>query len=322
MTRMFTAGVAVCAAMLLSPLFAKDRTRSYDLGEESLEKVLSTQLDTGGWSKAKLGKGPDGKWITNVGKTEATIDNDATTSEIAYLIRYCAAHGAAERARAALDRALDWLIAAQLPNGGWPQFPGREKGYWTEITFNDNAMVNVLRLLRDISRGEGDCAIFPPARREECRRAVERGVDCILKCQIRVDGKPTVWCQQHDRVTLEPCRARAYELPSFCTMESANIVLFLMELEPTPEIEAAIQGAADWFRSVSRTPDGRWARFYDFDEVKPFFCGRDGVMRRNLDEIEKERRTGYGWFNRKPEDVLKRLEKRAKKAERAKKKRK
>src|SRR3546814_18091638 len=39
-----------------------------------------------------------------------------------------------------------------------------------------------------------------------------------------------------------------------------------------------------------------WARFYDLNEQKPLFVGRDGQPHRRLNEVENERRVGYGWY--------------------------
>jgi PelA/Pel-15E family pectate lyase len=39
-----------------------------------------------------------------------------------------------------------------------------------------------------------------------------------------------------------------------------------------------------------------WARFYDIETNRPFFCGRDGVKKWSLSEIEAERRAGYAWL--------------------------
>jgi PelA/Pel-15E family pectate lyase len=39
-----------------------------------------------------------------------------------------------------------------------------------------------------------------------------------------------------------------------------------------------------------------WARYYDIETNRPFFCGRDGVKKWSLAEIEPERRSGYAWL--------------------------
>ncbi len=160
------------------------------------------------------------------------------------------------------------------------------------------------------------------------RESFDKGVRCILDTQIIVDGERTVWCAQHDQVTLKPAKARAYELPSFSGAESVNITLLLMSLpSPSDEVVAAIKGAVKWF-DKHKIPDMKyerykdengekdsklvpspgsvvWARFYDLETEKPFFCGRDGIKKETLQEIEKERRGGYSWYNNAPSKVLK-----------------
>ena len=310
--------VMLFALLASAAVFAKgtgnDKSGSWPIEEYVLANVLDTQLDCGGWGKnidkrKRFDEKKRAKAIAAKGDAEsATIDNNATTTEIRYLLRYHAQKKDDASLKAAL-RGIDWLLASQLGNGGWPQFPGRTKGYWTQITFNDNAMRNVLELMRDIAKGEDHFAAVDPARRAKCAKALDKGIDCVLKCQIRVDGKPTVWCQQHDRETLKPTNGRAYELASFCSQESADIVMFLMSLEkPSPDVVASVEGAVAWFNRT-RLPDGKWARFYDLEECRPFFCDRDGIPKRDISEIGRERAKGYAWFGTKGEKVLKKYAK-------------
>ncbi len=175
-------------------------------------------------------------------------------------------------------------------------------------------MVNILELVRDVSRSEAFRFVDEP-RRTACGRAFEAGIHCILQCQVKVGGRPTVWCAQHDEKTLEPRGARTYELPSLSGMESAGILLLLMSLEdPGPETVQAVHAGVRWFESSKLTgirqrmingnkvivPDPNapplWARFYEIDTNRPFFCGRDGVKKYDLAEIEAERRNGYAWY--------------------------
>jgi PelA/Pel-15E family pectate lyase len=48
----------------------------------------------------------------------------------------------------------------------------------------------------------------------------------------------------------------------------------------------------------------QWARFYDLQTNQPFYCGRDGVKKSSLAEIEWERRNGYQWMRPWGQPVL------------------
>ena len=37
--------------------------------------------------------------------------------------------------------------------------------------------------------------------------------------------------------------------------------------------------------------------------TKPFVCDRDGIMRRHLEQIGRERRSGYSWYNYRPAEL-------------------
>ena len=180
-----------------------------------------------------------------------TIDNNATTLPMQFLALMVHATGEA-RYRTAFERGFDYLLAAQYPNGGWPQFFPLRDGYYSRITYNDNAMVNVLTVLRDAAAGKPPYAFVDEPRRNKARAAVARGIDMILRTQVRQDGKLTAWCAQHDEKTLAPAWGRTYEPPSLSGSESVGIVRFLRDIDrPTPAITAAIDGAVTWLRSVT-----------------------------------------------------------------------
>lgn len=47
-----------------------------------------------------------------------------------------------------------------------------------------------------------------------------------------------------------------------------------------------------------------WARFYELDTNRPFMVNRDGKKVYRLEDVEPERRVGYGWYTYAPEAVL------------------
>jgi len=290
-----------------------------------VETILAYQRNSGGWPKnydrKRILPAREHQQLQEQrSQGDTTIDNGATYTEIRLLAAALKVSAEPKLKLAAL-RGIDYLLEGQLDNGGWPQkFPGGQ-GYTLEVTFNDNAMIGVMNLLKDIADEAPAFRFVPPSVRGRSAKAVARGIACILRCQVMADGVPTSWCAQHDRRTLAPCRGRSYELPSLSGMESVGIVRFLMRIEnPDKNVRRAIEGAVAWFKRakltgirVERKTDGSkaggidvvmvkdpqalplWARFYDLQSNKPIFSSRDGVPRASLAEISHERRTGYSW---------------------------
>lgn len=300
--------------------------------------VLIYQHKSGGWpknidmasclsekeKKVILRNKKDGK--QNLG--QPTMDNNATSTQLRFLVKvYNKTKN--QKYRESIIKGLRYLLNAQYESGGWPQFYPIKKGYYEHITYNDNAMVNTMTFLRDVMENKKEFAALnmDEQQNESVKIAFDKGVQCMLNTQIFLEGKPTVWCAQHDKITLEPAKARAYELPSFSGAESAEITLLLMAIEnPSKEIINAVSGAVNWFEKYKiegvrveffRTNGERdrkvvadanapliWGRFYDLETKKPFFCDRDGIKKNTLAEIGRERRGGYGWYTQDPQNVL------------------
>lgn len=292
------------------------------------EQVRLFQRVTGGWPKniemgiplteAERKQALDDKWRLD----DSTTDNNATVMQMEFLARLYRQTGDTA-ALSSFRRGIEFLLSGQYDNGGWPQFWPENRDYQIHITYNDNAMVRTLTLVRDLMNGtepyDAD-GMTTPEEHEHLAKAFRKGVECILATQIKDrDGNLTVWCQQHDRETLAPAKARAYELPSYCSSESAAILRLLMEIpDPDVRIKNAVNSGMKWLdrhkitgvryirnevdSHLEADPEGSpiWARFYDLEKGEPFVCDRDGIPRRNLSEIGEERRNGYGWYNDNP----------------------
>nr|WP_262490126.1 pectate lyase [Gramella sp. MAR_2010_147] len=300
------------------------------------DNVLLYQHDNGGWyknidmSNELSEKEKDSLRALQVKEMGTTIDNGATHTQLRYLAKVYKATKKEEYKRAFL-KGIDFLLEAQYSNGGWPQFYPIKKGYYEHITYNDGAMIGVMRLLRNIAINDESYSFVDSTRKEKAAKAVDKGLEIILATQVEVDGKLTAWGAQHDRKTLKPAKARSYELASLSGKESAEIVRFLMDIEdPSEGIKGAIQSAMQWFddakvmgkrvewikgehlpegrdRIVVEDPEGGplWGRFTEIGTNKIMFIGRDGVIKYNIDEIEHERRTNYNYIDNYAEDLLK-----------------
>lgn len=298
------------------------------------DNLLLFQREVGGWPKnidmaAPLSEKERAELLklksVTGNEAAATIDNGATFTQLEYLARVYTAQKQ-ERHREAFLKGLDYLLAAQYENGGWPQYYPLRKGYYSHITYNDNAMVGVLELLRDVARRQPVYTFVDDARRQKSEQAVARGVECILKTQVKVGGKLTVWGAQHDVSTLAPAPARKFEPVSLASRESVAVTRFLINIErPDARVVEAVESAIAWFnsaqlsgirwieredksvpggfeRTVVKDPQAPplWARFYELGTNRPVFEGRDGVVRYSVLEIEAERRNGYGWYTEEP----------------------
>jgi PelA/Pel-15E family pectate lyase len=318
----------VCAAPGLRDCLKKPESWfASDEARNVLDAVLSHQSDAGGWPK-------------NISTTAApfpgdrkeikpTFDNGATVDELRLLARaYVATRD--ERYRQAFTKGFQYVLSAQYPTGGWPQsHPPPSNNYQRHITFNDGAMVRVMEFVRETFSSNG-YSFLRQDQKQAAREAFDRGIVCILKCQIKVNGQLSAWCAQHDEKDFRPRPGRSYELVSLSGAESVGIVRLLMSLDqPGPDVIRAVESAVAWFNSVKLTgirvvnveddksPRGLnrvviedpgappiWARFYEIGANRPIFVDRDGVPKHNLAEIGYERRNGYAWYGYWPANLL------------------
>jgi len=308
--------------------------------------VVSFQTPAGGWSKnlnfADHARRPGEHFAGNnlshylaPGDFDAphdpkwnyvgTLDNDATNTQLQFLARVASRDAACGSGyRASFLRGVEYLLAAQFPNGGWPQVYPLEGGYHDAITYNDGAVEESLRLLNDVAEGRGPFAFVPDAVRTRAAAAVELGLDGVLATQIVENGRRTVWGQQHDPLTLKPVAGRNYEPAAQCSAESASLIEFLMDLpHPSQAVANAVHDAVAWLRKVAvhgkayaRGPEGSrlivaaadappiWARYYEIGTDRPVFGDRDKSIHDAVEELSPERRRGYGWYGSGPRAAL------------------
>ena len=269
-------------------------------------------------------------WTTQVGDWYyvGTFDSNANNAAMTGLAKiYNATKD--PKYSAAFLKGLDYIFDSQFPNGGWPQNYPLVGWYHDEVTYNDDAMTNVVGLLRDIATNQPDYSFVDEVHRAKAKTAMEAGLTCILKTQVKQNGKLTAWCAQHDPITLEAAPARKFEVASLSGWESANVVRFLMSIEPpSPEVKTAVEGALTWFKAskingfevvsslnavggrvfaLKANPEAGplWARFYELSTNRPVFVTREATVFYNLSDLDQSGpNKGYNWYVNAPQKMV------------------
>lgn len=300
--------------------------------EKIADNLIAYQNLDGGWLKNIdwLGvlNSDSVKATLNDFEKQSTLDNRNTFSQIEYLAdTYVLTNKV--KYRLAVEKGLDYLLDTQKENGGW-------RGWDVDaVTFNDDVTTGALELCRNILQGDKSFLWLDEKYLDKIKIAYTRGINLILKTQYIQNGVKTVWAQQYDNVTLEPVKARSFELPGLTAWESSNIVLLLMGIEnPSNEIIQAVHDAVDWFKKsaingirIQRIALNKdkiinqeypydnvvvedvnakpiWSRYYELSDNKPFMVKRSGEKVWKLADVNAERRTGYDWYGYWPQEVL------------------
>ena len=226
------------------------------------DTLVSVQKTNGGWMKndqfhklstseltarQKL-NGDNGRSI------HSCFDNNATTQEMRFLAKvYQQTHQ--QRFLTAFKRALDLIfVSGNSLKGGWAQYwplSSDKFSYQNYITFNDDLMLNMMRILQEISEQKGDFAgLVDDATREKCKAQWDKAIECVINCQIDDNGVKAAWCAQHDAADFLPTEGRPHEMPSVSGYESANLLYYLMSInKPSEEIQQSITAAVEWLKS-------------------------------------------------------------------------
>jgi PelA/Pel-15E family pectate lyase len=283
-----------------------------DAATDAAEALIYGQLQSCGWTNC-IDFNPNGSRTAlyrngkGHGKNNSSLDDGQTQSAIRFLALADKAHKFKhKKIHESAILALDALLAAQFPNGGFPQvwtgpverqsvikasYPnydwrteGRIKNYWNMYTINDNVPGYVTQTLIDAYHVYGD---------EKYKTALKRLGDFLLLAQMP-EPQPA-WAQQYN-YKMNPIWARKFEPPAIAGDESQEVLETLMDiyaatgqrkyLEPIPR-------ALDYLKS-SLLPDGRLTRFYELKTNKPLYMFRRGDVY-TLTYDDSELPSHYGW---------------------------
>jgi PelA/Pel-15E family pectate lyase len=323
---------------IIEPLEDQKKYSAKDF-EKIADNILLYQKNNGGWAKnydmqAILTSEQESAVVKSKSILNTGFDNSATFSHLNYLAKAFSLSKNIKY-KNAFTKGIKFILSAQYDNGGWPQFYPDTSGYRKYITFNDGAMMGVMKLLQRVVNEESDYHIVDAELYDKIVKSLEKGIECILNTQIKESDSLLVWCQQHNNITLKPEDARTYELASICNGESSEIVNFLMSLNnPNDRIIESINSAIEWFQESKilgirietiKVPHSEyqfrnsdhdkilvedqkarpiWARYYSLETHLPIFCNRDGKIVYSFSEVERERRIGYAWYVYDPQEVL------------------
>jgi PelA/Pel-15E family pectate lyase len=295
-----------------------------DAALDAAAALIFGQLDSGGWTNS-IDFNPKGtradRYRNGQGKSKgrnySTLDDDKTQSATRFLIELDRVLNFKDaKIHEATQYALDALLAAQFPSGGFPQgwqqpvseqpvlkasFPdydwrteNRVKEYWDYYTLNDGLAGTVAQTLHLAHQVYQD---------ERFHQALVSLGDFLLLAQLP-EPQPA-WAQQYN-FEMHPMWARKFEPPAVSGRESIDAVetlMFLFELAGDRKYLDAVRPSLDWL-SRSLLPDGQLARFYELRTNRPLYFIRDSY---ELTDNDDNLPTHYS-FKAKPE--LERLEKR------------
>ncbi len=233
-----------------------------------------------------------GDTLTGKRRNRTTLDDNNTQSALQFLMRIDKALAFKNLdIHRAVYYGLSALIAAQYPNGAWPQryddapnpekFPVKkarypdtwsrefpQQRYLTYYTFNDNTIADIIETMVMAHKIYGDAQFLDAAK---------RGGDFIILAQMP-DPQPA-WAQQYN-LDMEPAWARKFEPPAITGGETFGIMQALLDLyleTGEPRFLDPIPKALDWAKR-SRLSDGRMARFYELKTNTPLYFTKDYVL--------------------------------------------
>lgn len=263
---------------------------------ECARALVKSQLKSGGWA-SHFDLSPEGSRRytyrqdgAKAGpRNQTTFDDNKSQSALSLLMHVDEELRFRDRTiREAVEYSLTQMLAAQYPNGAWPQqyaeppnptdHPVKKASYpkdWSRVyprqryidhyTLNDNNMSHIIDMLLEAYRIYG---------RQDCRTAALETGDFFVLAQMP-EPQPG-WAQQYDR-DMHPTWARKFEPASVTGGESQAVMKSLISLYwQTGETRflKPIPSALAYYRR-SRLPDGQLARFYELHSNKPLFFTKD-----------------------------------------------
>lgn len=285
-------GTGTVGHLFLDAYHATGDEAYYAAATQAAQCLMDGQLPSGGWNYLIDfgGEAAKAKWYETIGANawrmeefqhdwgNATFDDAGSSEAMQFLLRmYLEKRD--PRFKPALDRALDFVLASQYPNGGWPQrwpagrpFTQHGADYTGYITFNDDVAGENIKFLVMVAQTLGDPRVGP---------AIRRAMDVFVITQQ--PAPQAGWGLQHRVDDLKPAAARSYEplaLTTHTTAANAAQLMSFYELTGDPKYLARVPEALDWLAKVALPeprPDGRThPTFLEIGTDRPLYIHRRG----------------------------------------------
>jgi hypothetical protein len=258
-------GTATVGHVYLDAYHATGDEQFYTAAKACADALIAGQHPRGGWNYVidTAGEASLKDWYETVGGNawrleefqhyngNATFD-DAGTAEASQLLLRVYLEKRERQYRAPLNKAIQFILDAQYPNGGWPQrFPFVEGGglhgnpdYTPYITFNDDVAGENIEFLLYVHQtlGSNDRRLVD---------AIQRGMDIFVATQQPMPQP--AWGLQHYPDTLKPAPARTIEPRAFATHTTATNIRSMIgfyRLTGDRKYLARLPEALDWLDQV------------------------------------------------------------------------
>jgi PelA/Pel-15E family pectate lyase len=281
-------GTGTMGHLFLDAYHATGDEYYYQAAEKVAGALIWGQHRSGGWNYFIDFAGPVSTrhWYETIGHNawrmeefqhyadNATFDDAGTSEAMQFLLRlYLEKRD--PKYRPALEKAVNFVLDSQYPNGGWPQrwpYDPNYPDYQKYITFNDDVAAENIKFLTMVYQSLGDT---------RARDAIERAMNIFLVTQ---QASPQAgWGLQHD-LELKPAAARTYEPKALATHTTGSNIKQLMNfyrLTGDRKYLARIPEALAWLESVRLPADQvqgnrAYPTFIEIGTNRPLYVHRRG----------------------------------------------
>lgn len=285
-------GTVSVGHMLLDAYDVTGNEYFYQAAEKAGAAMIWGQNNEGGWNYLIDFAGDRSlkKWYATIGKNgwrleefqhyygNSTYDDDVTSDAARFLLKLYL-EKLDPKYKPALDKAIDFILKSQYPNGGWPQrYPLKHDfnkaghpDYSSFYTFNDDVIWENVLFLIQCYETLGEKRFLDP---------IYRGMNFYLLVQ----NKNGAWGLQYN-MKMQVAGARTYEPAAYVpryTFTNCLLLLKFYQYTGDRKFLAHIPAAIKWLEKVKlpqrMTQNGRYTHplFVNPATDKPIFVHRKG----------------------------------------------